>query len=133
MRRDASKEKCWREALSELGGSGQSVQEFCRQRGLKAGLLYAWRRELRTRDAEAAGNAGFVELVGPADAGMAQAGVSVRIDDRVHIVLGRGFDQETLKTAVNCLLAVTTCAATPCGGPSRGTSAVARKAEAAGS
>ena len=63
MKRDASKEKFWREAMAEAGSSGQSVREFCRQRGLKENLFYAWRRELKTRDAEAAEKGGFVELV----------------------------------------------------------------------
>ena len=53
MKRDAGKEKFWRKTMVEAQGSGQSVREFCRQRGIKENQLYAWRRELRTRDAEA--------------------------------------------------------------------------------
>ena len=50
MKRDAGKEKVWREAIAEARRSGQSVREFCRQRGLKENLFYSWRRELKTRD-----------------------------------------------------------------------------------
>lgn len=117
MRRDASKETFWRETLAELDRSGQSVQEFCRQRGLKAGLLYIWRRELRARDAEMTGKAGFVELLGPGTAvGMPDSGVVVRIDHRIHIMVGRGFDAETLKMAVGCLQAMPAGCRVPQGG-----------------
>ena len=44
MKRDAGKEKFWREVVGEACGSGQTVREFCRQRGLKENLFYMWRR-----------------------------------------------------------------------------------------
>ena len=101
MKRDAGKEKFWREAIAEASSSGQSVREFCRQRGLKEGLFYSWRRELRLRDTEAADPPGFVELVQPTGGGA--AGVSIRIGDRISIVLQRGFDREALRAALACL------------------------------
>lgn len=102
MRRNAGKEKLWRAAIAEACRSGQSVREFCRQRRLKTNLFYTWRRELKARDAEAAERGGFVELVRPA--GRAEgAGVNVRVDDRLSIVLERGFDSATLKAALACL------------------------------
>ena len=36
----------WRGLLSEQVGSGQSVAAFCRQRGLPASQLFAWRKRL---------------------------------------------------------------------------------------
>jgi len=101
VKRDVGKEKFWREAMAEADGSGQSVRAFCRQRGLKESLFYAWRRELRLRDTEATDRPGFVELVRPAEGGA--AGVSIRIDDRISIVLQRGFDREALSAALACL------------------------------
>ena len=99
MKRDGSKERRWRAAITEACSSGQSVREFCRQRRLKESLFYAWRRELKTRDAEAAEKGGFVELVRPV--GRAEgAGVSLRVDDRLSIMLDRGFDGGTLKAAL---------------------------------
>ena len=102
MKRDASKEKFWREAVAEAGNSGRSVRAFCAQRGLKENLFYAWRRELRLRHAEAAGKSGFVELVRPA-AQPAWAGVSIRVDERVRILLERGFDREAMRATLACL------------------------------
>ena len=103
MKRDASKEKFWRKTMAEACGRGQGVREFCRKRGLKENLFYAWRRELKTRDREAAEQGGFVELVRPAG-GKAGAGVSIRIDDRLSIVLEREFDGAALKSALAAVI-----------------------------
>ena len=102
MRRDASKEKFWRQAIEEARSGGHSVREFCRRGGLKETLFYWWRRELKGRIAKAAGKSGFVELVRPA-APPVLAGVSIRVDERVSIVLERGFDREALRAALSCL------------------------------
>ena len=102
MKRDAGKEQRWRKALAEVQGSGQSVRAYCRQRGIQESQFYAWRRELRTRDAEGAEKGGFVELVRPAGR-KEGAGVSIRIDERLRIVLERGFDSAALKSALACL------------------------------
>jgi transposase-like protein len=52
VKRDAEKEKFWRKAIREASGSGRSDRGFCRERGLKDSLFYAWRRELKRRDRE---------------------------------------------------------------------------------
>lgn len=98
MKRDASKEQFWRAAIAEAGSSGQSTREFCGQKGVKESQFHSWRRTLRLRDAEVSGRPGFVELVGPA-AQPAWTGVSLRVDERVRIVLERGFDSEALRAA----------------------------------
>lgn len=105
MKRDASKETFWRQVQGECRSSGQSVREFCRQRELKESLFYAWRRELGRRDGEESEKSGFVELVGPAGR-KEGAGVCIRIDERLRVVLERGFDRETLKAALACLCAL---------------------------
>jgi transposase-like protein len=105
MKRDAGKETFWRQALEECQSSGQSVRDFCRQRDLKESLFYAWRRELGRRDVGVSEKAGFVELVRPAGV-KEEAGVSIRVDERVRVVLERGFDRETLQATVACLCAV---------------------------
>jgi transposase-like protein len=101
MKRDPEKEQFWRGAIVEAEGSGMSVRAFCQQKGLKEGLFHAWRRQIRVRDAGTNDQPGFIELVRPAN--IPTTGVSIRIDDRISIVLQRGFDRETLREALACL------------------------------
>ena len=98
MKRDGEKEKFWRKVMADACGGGQSVRGFCRGRGLKEHLFYAWRRELRMRDAEAVGRSGFVELVRPVVGN--GSGVSIRVDGRISIVVERGFDAAALKAVL---------------------------------
>lgn len=101
-RRDAEKEKFWRGVVQEQEGSGKSVRGFCREKGVKENLFYAWRRELRLRDGEQKGAEGFVELIRQRCAA-GTAGVSLRIGERVSIVVERGFDAATLKAVLSAV------------------------------
>ena len=104
MKRDPEKEQFWRGAIAEAEGSGLSVRAFCRQKGIKEGMFHAWRRQIRSRDAGSSDQPGFIELVRPAD--VSATGVSIRIDERISIVLQRGFDREILMAALACLRGV---------------------------
>lgn len=103
-RRDPEKEKFWRDLISQQGGSGKSVRDFCAEKGLKENQFYCWRRELKQRDAEKACGNGFMELIGPGRKN-GWAGVSIQVDERLSIVVERGFDPETLKAALACTCA----------------------------
>jgi transposase-like protein len=101
-RRNLAKEKFWRAAIREHGGSGKTVREFCGQKDVNESLFYAWRRELKLRDSKQAEPAGFVELIRPGgQAG--PAGVSLRVGERVSIVVERGFDGATLKAVLSAV------------------------------
>ena len=104
-RRDPEKEKFWRETMKEQDGSGKSVREFCAEKGMNLNLFYGWRRELKLRDGEEAGNGGFVEII-KARPISGRAGVSIRVDEQLSIVVDRGFDGETLRSALACVCAV---------------------------
>jgi transposase-like protein len=41
----------WRGLVEEQGRSGQSVAAFCRERGLRDGQFFAWRKRLRETEA----------------------------------------------------------------------------------
>jgi len=56
-RRDGDKERVWRERIAEQQRGGESVRAFCRERGLRETSFYYWRRQIRLRDREPAGNA----------------------------------------------------------------------------
>jgi len=97
MARDAEKEKFWRGKMAEYERSGLTVREFCARDELREVQFYYWRRALKAGGKKR--ESGFVELVRSAGAKGA-AGVSIRIDERISIVLERGFDGETLKAAL---------------------------------
>ncbi len=106
MKRDADKEKFWRAAISEASDSGQSVRAYCQERGLDENRFYFWRRELRTRDTESGGRPGFVELVRANEPAVGGAGVSIRMGERISVVLDRGFDASALKAVLAALTEV---------------------------
>lgn len=42
----------WRSLIAEQQASGQSVAAFCRERGLRDGPFYEWKKRLRPSEAE---------------------------------------------------------------------------------
>jgi len=51
-RRDAGKERFWREVLERQAASGLSVRAFCRREKLTESAFYAWRRTVAERNTE---------------------------------------------------------------------------------
>ena len=97
MGRDVKKEKFWREKMAEYEKSGLTVRELCARDDLREVQFYYWRRELKDRGTKQ--DAGFVELVRPVGEN-GGAGVRIRIDGGLSIVLECGFDVATLKSAL---------------------------------
>lgn len=56
-KRSVEKEQFWRLVLDEHRRSGLSVRAFCQREGVSEPSFYAWRREIRQRDAERNGDA----------------------------------------------------------------------------
>lgn len=50
--RDSEREQFWRRTIEACARSGDTIRRFCADRGLNEPSFYAWRRELRRRDAE---------------------------------------------------------------------------------
>jgi hypothetical protein len=48
----------WSAVLDELSGSGESVESFCRRRGIRRETLYWWRWKLGTSRRSSASHAG---------------------------------------------------------------------------
>ncbi len=53
--RSVEKERFWQGVLKEQAKSGLTVKAFCRQRGVSVPSFYAWRRKLRKRKSDIAG------------------------------------------------------------------------------
>lgn len=63
-RRNAEREKAWRETIARQSASGLTVREFCRREGLPEPSFYSWRRILAERDSAAARPASDANDVG---------------------------------------------------------------------
>ncbi len=50
-KRSLEKERYWREIAARFEGSGLKVRAFCEQEQIKEHQFFAWRRELKRRDA----------------------------------------------------------------------------------
>jgi transposase len=93
--RDLHKERQWRQYLRHWQASGLSVQAFCDRRGLTAATFYAWRRELRRRDAACTT---FVPVhVAPDQVPAQTAGIEVVLGGGRRLRIGPGFDPATLR------------------------------------
>ena len=81
--RSIAAEVKWRRIIGEQSSSGQTVAEFCRQRGLTDSSFFIWRRRLKLREgAGAQGASAFVEarLLGGDDAGgEPQPGIEIHL------------------------------------------------------
>ena len=100
--RGAEAEAKWSGLIKEQEQSGQSVASFCRQRGVRASQLYAWKKRIRERT-----GSGFVEV----RSGAEQAGVGWRRNGAIEVRLqgGRGllvepgFDPDHLRALLRVL------------------------------
>jgi len=92
QRRDPAREQHWREVMSAWRASGLSVRAFCSQRQLRESQFYAWRRELRQRDARPPRPSAFV----PVTVALPMPAVDVRCPSG-HVVTLTNADRDTLR------------------------------------
>lgn len=105
QQRDAARERQWRELVTAWQTSGQSVRAFCSQRQVREANFYAWRRELRLRDAEVvAARPAFVPVTVKAEV----ATVEVRCPSG-HVVTVANANIETLRQLFAALAVPTPC------------------------
>lgn len=104
----------WERVLREQAGSGATVRAFCRERQLAEHSFYWWRRRLSgtapRRQRRGSASQEFVEVVAagrPAEPGW--SGVALQLDDRVRILVERGFDAETLRSVLGALAEAGPC------------------------
>ncbi len=115
--RSVEKEQYWRLVVSEQRRSGLNIRMFCRRRAISEPSFYAWRKELRKRDAARAGSAGG-QLI-PVSVVTANGENSTRIDAAsnrhdtrgpLEIVAPSGFtlrfDHDTTSETISRLLDV---------------------------
>jgi hypothetical protein len=114
-RRDVEKERHWRRVIGEAARSGVSIRRFCQQRQIRKSQFYWWQRELKKRQEEralgsgnrrncpkAAGQATFA-LVSEDGGEVGSAGIELVLRDGRRLRIGKGVDEETLRTVVGVL------------------------------
>lgn len=92
----------WHGLIAEQSGSGQSVADFCRDRGLTTGQFFAWKKRLRQTAAEE-----FVEVQVPrmpAQSSKANSGaIEIHVADGLRIRVEPGFDADHLRAIIAAL------------------------------
>lgn len=114
-RRDVEKERYWRRVIGEAARSGVSIRRFCQQRRLKQSQFYWWQRRLKERQ-QARAFGGESRGKGTKDAGEAtfalvsedggevgSAGIELVLRDGRRLRIGKGVDEQTLRTVVGVL------------------------------
>ena len=99
--RDERKERQWQRWLGQWRRSGLSVRAFCSRHHLAEPSFYAWRKELRRRDAALPT---FVPVrVVPDNAQTGDGSVTVVLAGGRTVRVGPGFDAATLRRVVAVL------------------------------
>ena len=90
----------WRERIAEQAGSGLSIKQFCKDRGVTAWSFYDWRKRLREP-----GAVRFALLErGPAERERAtEAHLELILPDGARMHIHSGVDGATLRTVLEAL------------------------------
>lgn len=114
-RRDVEKERYWRKVIGEAARGGVSIRRFCQQRRLKQSQFYWWQRELEKRQqarilaSQGGGKAGkeakpaTFALVSEDEREVGSAGIELVLRDGRRLRIGKGVDEETLRTVMGVL------------------------------
>lgn len=101
------KERYWRSVIREATRSGMSIREFCRRRKIKESRYYLWQRNLKDGGPEKTrrsvdGSRATFALVSE-NGGDVTAGIELVLEDGRRIRIGKGVDEETLRTVLATL------------------------------
>jgi hypothetical protein len=114
-RRDMEKERHWRKVIREAARSGVSIRQFCQQRKLKESQFYWWQRKLKERQQARAFGSGSTSkatkdasqatfaLVSEDGGELGSAGIELVLRDGRRLRIGKGVDEDTLRTVVGVL------------------------------
>jgi len=111
QQRDMEKEREWAKVIREATRSGMSIREFCAKRKLKESQFYWWQRKLRDqRAARAKRRKAGKGREAPAtfalvseEPGQLDAGIELLLADGRRVRIGRGVDEETLRTVLSAV------------------------------
>ena len=97
----------WRALLAEQQKSGQSVATFCRERGLRDGQFYDWKKRLRQHEAKpfVAVQIAAAEVLEtpPRSAPIVSAPLEIRLRRGRSLLVGPDFDAGHLRRLLQVL------------------------------
>jgi hypothetical protein len=92
----------WSSLILEQSGSGQTVEAFCRERGLTSSMFYTWRKRLRGSAAER-----FLEVqvAKPSTRPIPskRGAIEIRLAEGCCVLVEPGFDPDHLRAVVAAL------------------------------
>jgi len=105
----------WRKLLEDQQASGLPVSAFCRERGIAASSLFAWRRRLVGREAvfkpvkiaatstAAARDCGHDHNDGGGGGGGGEGAIELHLPGKRLLMVRRGFDRQLLVDVIHAL------------------------------
>jgi hypothetical protein len=92
----------WSGLIAEQGQSGETVEAFCRERGLTTSMFYTWRKRLRGSAAER-----FLEVQVAKPAARPtpakRGAIEIRLAEGLSVLVEPGFDRDHLRAVVAAL------------------------------
>ena len=96
----------WRKLIAQQQESGLPVSAYCRERGVSAASMFAWRRRLRS--ASGFPGAGIFKPVKVVSEGgcadeRSDSVIELRLPGGRHLIVRRGFDRQLLLDVIDAL------------------------------
>jgi hypothetical protein len=92
----------WRGLIDQQAQSGMTAVAFCRDHHLKVEQFYRWRGRFRYQEEDNDKTDGFLQLI-PSSKQVTNSGIRLHVSPGLYIELERGFDPDTLRTAIEVL------------------------------
>ena len=92
----------WSGVIAEQGQSGETVESFCRERGIPTSQFYTWRKRLRGSIGERFLEVRVAKPVAP-PAPSKRGAIEVRLGEGRCVLVEPGFDQDHLRAVVAAL------------------------------
>ena len=93
----------WRAQIALCESSGQSIAQYCRDKGLSVSSYHWWKRVLKQRSKSQDANPLFTEVLLTVPGDSAEALIEVALGEQRRIRVWPGFDRETLARVVQVL------------------------------
>lgn len=101
--RGAEAESKWLGLISEQEQSGKTVAAFCRERGVPASQIFAWKRRIRDKAAARFVQVKVAPVLGFEEIAPSRSGIEVRLVGGHSLMVEPGFDPSHLRALLAVL------------------------------